>query len=232
MTQFWVIIPAAGVGKRMASTQPKQYLMLNGKTILDTTIEKFLEHPQIAGIAVGVSPDDEYWKQSEWAGNPQVVRFDGGQERSETVLNGLQVLMAIGVADDESVLVHDAARPLVTEAALTRIMAHTGEQGALLAIPCKDTLKLAEEKRSTATVDRSVIWQAQTPQKFPLMALYQGIAAAMEEGIAITDESSAMELIGWQPDLVEGESCNLKITVPEDLVIAQALLSLQPTANS
>lgn len=231
MTQFWVIIPAAGVGKRMASAQPKQYLMLNGKTILDTTIEKFLEHPQITGIAVGVSPDDEYWQQSEWAGNPQVVRFDGGQERSETVLNGLQVLMAIGVSDDESVLVHDAARPLVTEAALTRIMAHTGDQGALLAIPCKDTLKLAEEQRSTATVDRSVIWQAQTPQKFPLMALYQGLASALEEGVAITDESSAMELIGWQPDLVEGESSNLKITVPEDLVIAQALLSIQQTAK-
>lgn len=231
MTQFWVIIPAAGVGKRMASAQPKQYLLLNGKTILDTTIEKFLEHPQIAGIAVGVSPDDEYWQHSEWAGNPQVVRFDGGAERSETVLNGLQVLMAIGIADDASVLVHDAARPLISEAALTRIMAHTGEQGALLAIPCKDTLKLAEEQRATATVDRSVIWQAQTPQKFPLMALYQGIANAMEEGIAITDESSAMELMGWQPDLIEGESHNLKITVPEDLIIAQALLSIHPAQN-
>ncbi|SBS24565.1 2-C-methyl-D-erythritol 4-phosphate cytidylyltransferase [Marinomonas aquimarina] len=232
MTQFWVIIPAAGVGKRMASAQPKQYLMLDGKTILDSTIEKFIEHPQIAGIAVGVSPEDEYWQHSEWAGNTKVVRFDGGDERSETVLNGLQVLMAIGVADEDSVLVHDAARPLVSVEALTRIMAHTGDQGALLAIPCKDTLKLAEQQRSTATVDRSVIWQAQTPQKFPLMALYQGIASALEEGIAITDESSAMELIGWQPDLIEGEPSNLKITVPQDLVIAQALLSLQQTVNS
>lgn len=226
MTQFWVIIPAAGVGQRMATTQPKQYLQLNGQTILDITISKFIEHPQVAGVVVGVSPSDDYWPESQWATHPQVVRFDGGEERSDTVLNGLQVLMALGVADQDFVLVHDAARPLVSESALTRIMAHVGEHGALLALPCKDTLKLAEAQRSTATVDRSVIWQAQTPQKFPLMALYQGIIAAMEEGVAITDESSAMELLGWQPDLIEGEPSNLKITVPDDLVIAQALLSI------
>ncbi|MBM6551334.1 2-C-methyl-D-erythritol 4-phosphate cytidylyltransferase [Marinomonas ostreistagni] len=226
MTQFWVIIPAAGVGQRMASVQPKQYLSLQGQTILDLTISKFVDHPQIAGVAVGVSPDDAYWPDSEWATHPKVVRFDGGEERADTVVNGLQVLLALGVAEQESVLVHDAARPLVSQAALTRIMSHTGEQGALLALPAKDTLKLAEAGRATATVDRSVIWQAQTPQKFPLMALYEGITTAQQEGIAITDESSAMELMDWQPDLIEGEPSNLKITVPDDLVIAQALLSI------
>lgn len=227
MTQFWVIIPAAGVGQRMACIEPKQYLKLNNRTILDITISKFIAHPQVAGVAVGVSPDDAFWDASEWSSHPQVVRFDGGEQRSDTVLNGLQVLMAIGVPEAAQVLVHDAARPLVSQAALTRIMAHTGTQGALLALPCKDTLKLAEQQSATATVDRSVIWQAQTPQKFPLMALYEGILGALEEGIAITDESSAMELLGWQPDLIEGEPSNLKITVPDDLVIAQALLTLQ-----
>ena len=213
----------------MASTHPKQYLKLNNRTILDITISKFVAHANIAGVAVGVSPDDTYWEASEWSTHPTVVRFDGGEERSETVLNGLQVLMAMGVPDHAQVLVHDAARPLVSDAALTRIMTHAGTQGALLALPCKDTLKLAEHERpcATATVDRSVIWQAQTPQKFPLIALYEGILAALEEGVAITDESSAMELIGWQPDLIEGEPSNLKITVPQDLVIAQALLTLQ-----
>lgn len=226
MTQYWVIIPAAGVGKRMASAQPKQYLMLNDKTILDTTISRFIGHPNVAGVVVGVSPDDEYWPDSEWSTHPQVVRFDGGEERSDTVLNGLQVLLALGVSETDSVLVHDAVRPLLSQSALTRIVSHTGEQGALLAIPCKDTLKLANDQCATATVDRSVIWQAQTPQKFPLMALYEGIASATEEGITITDESSAMELLDWQPDLIEGESSNLKITVPDDLVIAQALISI------
>lgn len=228
MTQYWVIIPAAGAGKRMASAIPKQYLILNQRTILDVTISNFLSHPQIGGVAVGVSPNDEHWADSEWATHPQVIRYDGGAERSETVLNGLQVLLAIGLDDAANVLVHDAARPLVTHDALTRIMDYEGSEGALLAIPCKDTLKLAnEEKLSIGTVDRSAIWQAQTPQRFPLMALFEGLSAALEENLDITDESSAMELIGWQPAMIEGEVTNLKITVPEDLVMANAILASQ-----
>jgi 2-C-methyl-D-erythritol 4-phosphate cytidylyltransferase len=226
MTQFWVIIPAAGAGKRMGGKVPKQYLLLNERSVLDITIGKFIDHPQIAGVVVGVSPDDEYWPHSEWETHPQVVRYDGGEERSDTVMNGLQVLMALGVPDEDFVLVHDAARPLVSAAALTRLMNHQGEQGALLAIPCKDTLKLAEQQRASGTVDRSMIWQAQTPQKFPLLALYEALFDAAEQGIVITDESSAMELQDWQPDLIEGEASNLKITVPDDLVIAKALLNI------
>ncbi len=228
MTQYWVIIPAAGAGKRMASAIPKQYLTLNQRTILDVTIANFLSHPQILGVAVGVSPNDEHWANSEWATHPQVIRYDGGTERAETVLNGLQVLLAVGVDEAANVLVHDAARPLVTHDALARIMAHDGSEGALLAIPCKDTLKLANETtQSIGTVDRSAIWQAQTPQKFPLMALLEGLSTALEENLAITDESSAMELLGWQPALIEGEATNLKITVPEDLVMANAILASQ-----
>ncbi|RDL42675.1 2-C-methyl-D-erythritol 4-phosphate cytidylyltransferase [Marinomonas piezotolerans] len=226
MTQYWVIIPAAGVGKRMQSAIPKQYLTLNQQTILDVTIARFLTHPSILGVAVGVSCDDEYWPLSEWATHPQVIRYDGGKQRADTVLNGLQVLQAVGIDGHTDVLVHDAARPLISHSAITRIVEHKGEFGALLAVPSKDTLKLANDSScSQGTVDRSVIWQAQTPQKFPLGALLEGLSTAMEEGLEITDESSAMEQLGWQPTLVEGESTNFKITVPSDLLVAEALLA-------
>ena len=210
----------------MQSAIPKQYLTLNQQTILDVTISRFLTHPSVQGVAVGIHPNDEYWPFSEWATHPQVIRYDGGQERSDTVLNGLQVLLAVGIEEGADILVHDAVRPLISHNAITRIMAHKGEFGALLAIPCKDTLKLSNESNcSQGTVDRSAIWQAQTPQKFPLMALFEGLSSAFEDGVEVTDESSAMEFLGWHPALIEGETSNFKITVPSDLLMAEALLA-------
>jgi len=127
----------------------------------------------------------------------------------------------------QDVLVHDAARPLLSQKALNRIINHSSEQGALLAMPAKDTVKLqvADHPVVDATLDRNAIWLAQTPQKFPAQALLDALEYAQNEGVAVTDECSAMEFFGWHPDLVVGESSNIKITLPEDLLIAEALFS-------
>ena len=123
-------------------------------------------------------------------------------------------------------MVHDAARPLLTATALERIVTNSHPQGAILAIPARDTVKRQTDSgRVQGTLDRNHIWLAQTPQKFPADALYEALQKARQQGIEITDECSAMEFIGWNPDLVVGESSNIKVTLPEDLLIADALFS-------
>ncbi|TDO96411.1 2-C-methyl-D-erythritol 4-phosphate cytidylyltransferase [Marinomonas balearica] len=225
--KFWVVIPAAGVGKRMQSDCPKQYLEIAGKTVLDRTISIFVEHPSIEGVAVGVSIDDGYWKDSIWREHPKIHHYFGGSERSDTVLNGLAYLLDKKRATQhQSVLVHDAARPMLSQAGLDKILQHNGDAGCILALPCRDTIK-SQTAHSTihSTLDRRLLWQAQTPQCFPIGALNNALKKAYDEGGEITDESSAMELIGWQPALIEGEVLNFKITSPEDLILAKALLN-------
>jgi|TARA_R110000744_G_scaffold41334_9_gene93617 2-C-methyl-D-erythritol 4-phosphate cytidylyltransferase len=227
MPPLWVIIPAAGVGQRMQANCPKQYLLLAGQTILDRTINIFMSHPRIAGVIVGVSADDAYWSDSKWHKHDFVHTFVGGRERSDTVQKGLRYMMDITGIQQQDVLVHDAARPLLTYAALDRIIDHSSSQGAILAMPVKDTVKLqiSGQVSVETTLDRSNIWLAQTPQKFPSQALLNALEKAHIEGVSVTDECSAMEFVGWHPDLVVGESSNIKVTLPEDLQIAEALFA-------
>lgn len=227
MTQpLWVIIPAAGVGQRMNAGFPKQYLSLAGETILDRTISIFIDHPMIAGIVVGLGEGDEYWHDSKWLNHEQVSVFVGGNARSDTVLRGLRFLHEQHQVTSQSVLVHDAARPLLTATALARIVENTHPQGAILALPARDTVKRQTATGNVhSTLDRTHIWLAQTPQKFPADALYEALEKANQQAIDITDECSAMEFVGWSPDLVVGESANIKVTLPEDLLIAEALFS-------
>ncbi|QUX91059.1 2-C-methyl-D-erythritol 4-phosphate cytidylyltransferase [Marinomonas sp. A3A] len=224
---LWVIIPAAGVGQRMQANCPKQYLSLAGQTILDRTIEIFISHPLVAGVLIGVGENDAYWLDSKWQQHDLVHSFIGGKERSDTVQKGLRYLLDTVDVMQQEVLVHDAARPLLSQAALNRIIHHASDQGALLAMPAKDTVKLqvSDQPSVDATLDRSAIWLAQTPQKFPAQALLEALEQAQAQGVMVTDECSAMEFVGWHPDLVIGESSNIKITLPEDLLIAEALFS-------
>ncbi|MGO3344665.1 MAG: 2-C-methyl-D-erythritol 4-phosphate cytidylyltransferase [Marinomonas sp.] len=223
---LWVIIPAAGVGQRMQAGFPKQYLSLAGESILDRTISIFVSHPLIAGIVVGLGGDDAYWHESKWIDHPKVSTYIGGKERSETVQFGLVFLQEQHNIIRQSVLVHDAARPLLTQGSLARIIANTNEHGAILALPARDTVK-----RQTAsgkvqnTLNRNDIWLAQTPQKFPASDLLEALKTAHQQAVEITDECSAMEFLGWHPELVIGESRNIKVTLPEDLLIAEALFS-------
>ncbi|WP_417528277.1 2-C-methyl-D-erythritol 4-phosphate cytidylyltransferase [Marinomonas shanghaiensis] len=231
---LWVLIPAAGVGQRMQANCPKQYLSLAGKTILDRSIAVFITHPRIAGVLVGVSENDPYWPDSAWHDHDCVHSFVGGKERSDTVQKGLRYLLGTIDGEEQEVLVHDAARPLLSQTALNRIINHHSAQGALLAMPAKDTIKLqmSDLPLVDATLDRNAIWLAQTPQKFPAHALLEALEKAQAQGISVTDECSAMEFIGWHPDLVVGESSNIKITLPEDLLIAEALFSYLSHSNS
>jgi 2-C-methyl-D-erythritol 4-phosphate cytidylyltransferase len=217
---FWLVIPAAGVGARMAADRPKQYLEVAGRCILEHTLDCFLDHPGLLGVMVCLAVDDPYWPNLALASDPRIRRADGGRERADSVLAGLRALQLAGAAEDDWVLVHDAARPNLARSDLDRLLATlaTDPVGGLLAVPARDTLKRADAAgRVAQTVDRAVIWQAYTPQMFRLGDLRQALDAALAVGVPITDEASALEWVGKAPRLVEGRADNLKVTRPEDL---------------
>lgn len=226
--RFWLVIPAAGIGARMAADRPKQYLQVAGRSILEHTLQRFLDHPALRGVVVSLAADDPYWPVLAVASDPRIRRAAGGRERADSVLAGLETLKNEGAADDDWVLVHDAARPNLALEDLQRLLDSLADDpvGGLLAVPARDTLKRAgADGRVQETVDRSVIWQAYTPQMFRLGALRQALAQALRAQVAITDEASAMEWAGLAPRLVEGRADNLKVTRPEDLQYLQVLWS-------
>lgn len=217
---FWALIPAAGVGARMLADRPKQYLQLAGKSILEHTLDCFLDHPQLRGLVVSLSVDDAYWPTLPYASNERIQRADGGSERADSVLNGLIRLAELGAGENDWVLVHDAARPNLSRYDLDLLLAELAadDVGGLLAVPARDTLKRAgPDGRVQETVDRSLIWQAYTPQMFRLGNLHRVLADALVSGVQVTDEASAIEWSGQAPRLIEGRADNLKITRPEDL---------------
>ncbi|MDF0730531.1 2-C-methyl-D-erythritol 4-phosphate cytidylyltransferase [Pseudomonas entomophila] len=217
---FWAVIPAAGVGARMVADRPKQYLQLGGQTILEHSLDCFLDHPALKGVVVSIAADDPYWPGLRCAGDPRIQRAAGGRERADSVLNALLLLHAQGAADGDWVLVHDAARPNLARSDLDKLLHELADDpvGGLLAVPARDTLKRADAQgRVAATVDRSTIWQAYTPQMFRLGTLHRALAECLVSEVAVTDESSAIEWAGHAPRLVEGRSDNLKVTRPEDL---------------
>ena len=217
---FWVVIPAAGVGSRMQADRPKQYLKLGQRSLIEHTLDCFLDQPGLLGLVVCLSPEDGWWSQLPCAADPRITRTDGGRERADSVLNGLHRLAELGAAADDWVLVHDAARPNLAESDLLKLLAQLQDDpvGGLLAVPVRDTLKLADaDGRVSSTPDRSLYWQAYTPQMFRLGALCSALGDALAAGAVITDESSAMEWAGHRPRLVEGRADNIKITRPEDL---------------
>lgn len=220
LPSFWALIPAAGIGSRMRADRPKQYLQLADKTIIEHTLACFLGHPQLRGVVVSLAADDPYWPGLACADDPRIQRAEGGAERADSVLNGLLRLSEQGAEQHDWVLVHDAARPNLARGDLDVLLAQLASDpvGGLLAVPARDTLKRAGvDGRVQATVDRSAIWQAFTPQMFRLGELQRALADALIAGVAITDEASAMEWAGLAPRLIEGRADNLKVTRPEDM---------------
>ncbi len=219
-TQFWLVIPAAGVGARMVADRPKQYLPVGDRCILEHTLHCFLDHPGLLGVVVCVAPDDPFWPQLPVAHDSRIRRAPGGRERADSVLAGLQMLLDEGADVGDWVLVHDAARPNLAREDLDRLLSGLADDpvGGLLAVPARDTLKrVGLDGRVLETVDRSVIWQAYTPQMFRLGALREALKHALEQGVAVTDEASAMEWTGQAPRLIEGRADNLKVTRPDDM---------------
>ncbi len=220
LPSFWVVIPAAGVGSRMRADRPKQYLQLGGQSIIEHTLDCFLDHPTLAGVTVCIAPNDPYWPNLPCAGDPRIQRAPGGRERCDSVLNGLRRLSELGANEHDWVLVHDAARPNLAREDLDRLLLELADDsiGGLLAVPARDTLKrVGLDGRVVETVDRSVIWQAFTPQMFRLGMLRDALMGALDAAVLVTDEASALEWAGHAPKVVEGRADNLKVTRPEDL---------------
>ena len=222
----WAIVPAAGSGSRMAAEVPKQYLKILGKTILEHTVERLASHPLITGVVVAIAPDDKHWDSLSFDTKKPVIKTLGGAERCHSVKNALYEVTR-HAKDQDWILVHDAARPCLRHEDLDRLFKQLSQHmvGGLLGYPVKDTMKRADNKQRVAeTVDRSHLWHALTPQMFRLHLIKKVLNESIQKGIVVTDESSAMEQAGYQPKLVEGHADNIKITTPEDLAVAEALL--------
>lgn len=223
---IWVIIPAAGVGKRMGSDTPKQYLSLNGKSIIEHTLSVFDGHESISEIIVAVSESDEYWPSLNINLSKPLHVAKGGNERCDSVLNGLKFLEN-KAADSDWVLVHDAARPCLRQEDLSLLLDTLEEHavGGILAVSVRDTMKRStDENIIKETVDRENLWHALTPQMFRYGLLKSSLESALNDNKVITDEASAIELAGYQPVLVEGHADNLKVTRAEDLELAAFFL--------
>lgn len=224
---YWAVVPAAGVGSRMRADRPKQYLSIGGRTVLEHTLTALADCPRIRALVVVISPEDPYWSGLSLNLDKPLLVTSGGQERADSVLNGLEALPPEATAEDW-VLVHDAARPCLRQEDLQRLFAPPHDEGAILAVPAKDTKKLAgADGRIEQTLDRSRMWQALTPQMFRLGPLKKALRSARKRSLAVTDEASAMEFAGYRPDLVEGHADNIKITRPEDLALAEFYLHQQ-----
>jgi 2-C-methyl-D-erythritol 4-phosphate cytidylyltransferase len=230
VTRLFAIVPAAGVGRRMGGEVPKQYLALGGQSVLEHTLARIAGQPGIVRVIVPVAAHDVRFATLTLP--PTCVAVTGGAERCHSVLAGLDAL-AGEAADDDWVLVHDAARPCVRGADIARMVAEleSNAVGGILAVPVRDTLKrCAADGRIEATVSRDGLWQAQTPQMFRFRLLREAIEAALAGGELVTDEAQAVERAGHVPRVVAGHGDNLKITQPEDLDLAARILAAQAAA--
>ncbi len=224
------LIPAAGIGSRMKSDCPKQYLMVAGKTIIEHTLLSLLLNPQISQIFIALSPEDDQFSQLEIANNARIKTIIGGAQRADSVLAGLNALTAAEYDEKTWVLVHDAARPCLHQNDLNNLIQLIDVPsccGGILAAPVRDTMKRGAKGSNTIdhTVERAELWHALTPQFFPLKLLKQCLSTALNQQAVITDEASALEYCGYQPTLVLGRADNLKVTQPEDLALAEFYLS-------
>ncbi len=226
---FAFVVPAAGVGARMQSDKPKQYIQLGDKTVLEHTINKLKATIPNALIIVAISENDAYFPDLTLPDN--VITVLGGKERADSVLNALNYLTTNHLVD--WVLVHDAARPLVLPSDIRTLISHCQSRhcGGILASKVRDTIKQGSEFVE-ATVPREALWQAQTPQMFLLNDLTAALTNALNENVAITDEASAIEWAGGKVQLVSSRADNIKLTTPDDIAIAEFLIAKQILENN
>jgi 2-C-methyl-D-erythritol 4-phosphate cytidylyltransferase len=216
----------------MQSAIPKQYLPLLGRPVILHTIERLCAHPRIQGVIVGVAREDQHWPSlvAELKRLPKFLgTCPGGETRADTVLNGLKELMQHAQPDDW-VLVHDAVRPCVRHGDIDKLISAVGagEEGGLLAFPVSDTVKRVDNVgRVLETVSRAGLWRAATPQMFRINALVQALEKAMKAGKEITDEASAIEATGSHPSVVACHTDNIKITLADDLALAELYMKQQ-----
>jgi 2-C-methyl-D-erythritol 4-phosphate cytidylyltransferase / 2-C-methyl-D-erythritol 2,4-cyclodiphosphate synthase len=224
--RYWLVMPAAGTGRRFGRELPKQYAPLHGRTMLEWALAPFLNDQRCAGIVVVVAPDDTYW-QRNGAFSQKVITAIGGAARSDSVARGLEAL-ADRASPEDWVLVHDAARPCLPREDLDRLLEQLGEHpiGGILATPLADTLKQSADPGHLAgTIDRAGLWRALTPQMFRYARLCEALDAAARAARAPTDEAQAIEWQGEQPAIVIGSASNIKVTTVQDLQMASDWLT-------
>ena len=222
MPRHDALVPAAGCGARFGAEVPKQYLELAGRPLIHHALAALCACERIDRVCVILAPDDAWWRTYDWSGLGDKLQtvFCGGATRAQSVANGLA---ACSLADDDWVLVHDAARPCLSQEMLAALCEELADDpvGGLLAVPVADTLKRADaDQRVAATEGRDGLWQAQTPQMFR----YGVLRGALAAGLALTDEAAAVEAAGLLPRLVRADASNLKVTYPADLRLAQFIL--------
>jgi len=219
----WALIPCAGTGSRAGAAGPKQYQTLAGKPMVMHTLAAFSEVSRIDQTLVVVSPEDTFFQTPQALNASFLIAACGGSTRATSVFNGLNALLDEGAVAHDWVLVHDAARCLITPEQINQLLdaCLSDEVGGLLALPLSDTLKVSLGGRVAATLPRADKWLAQTPQMFRIGSLLEALELA---GDAVTDESSAIEAMGLSPKLVAGSAQNFKVTYPQDFELAQAVL--------
>lgn len=224
MARFHIVIPAAGIGNRMETAIPKQYLPISGKPMISYSIQTFFASLRIASIHLALSPEDYFWRNLDLAANSRLqLHYTGGETRAQTVLNTLYAMKS-QVDVDDWILVHDAARPGLTLALLDTLLdsLENDAVGGLLALPLADTLKQSNaDARVKTTIPRDGLWQAQTPQMFR----YRLLTNALEnfDGVP-TDEAQAIEALGFEPKLVTGSLRNMKVTYPQDMALMELFI--------
>jgi 2-C-methyl-D-erythritol 4-phosphate cytidylyltransferase / 2-C-methyl-D-erythritol 2,4-cyclodiphosphate synthase len=243
MRRLWAIVPAAGRGERFASSAqhhlPKQYTPILGSTVLEWSLRALLVEPRIHAIVVVLAAGDTHWPSvSARLNSPKLLTAIGGAQRQDSVINGLEFLAALA-ADDDWILVHDAARPCLSPGdigALADALEHQSGSGAsqaggaVLAAPIVDTVK-RDSPSGVETIDRTGLWRALTPQVFTFAQLRRALQEAARAGAAVTDEAQAMERIGVRAVLVRGSPFNIKVTRAEDLSVAAAILKMQESSQ-
>ena len=227
-TRLWAVVPAAGSGSRFSKTELKQYQYIQNRTVLEHTVNR-LNTLDLAGCVLAIGENDNFARTLSFNHKEKLHFCLGGVERVNSVFNALIYLSDIADEDDW-VLVHDAARPCVTQENLQLLVntAIAHNQSAILAIPVRDTLKLVHtENQIEKTVSRELLWQAQTPQMAKLKILKNALETALANDIVITDEASALEYINQPVQVVQGRSDNIKITYADDLELARLILQSQ-----
>jgi 2-C-methyl-D-erythritol 4-phosphate cytidylyltransferase len=224
MPKVFALVLAAGQGTRIGDPVPKQYLPIAGKPMMFHSIDALARVSRVERLFVVLAPLDRHWGEHDWSALPEKIEatFCGGAHRAESVLNTLKFLEG-RIAKDDWVLVHDAARPCIDTELVEQFLDEIGDDvvGGLLEMPLADTLKRAEEhQRVEATIPRSGLWRAQTPQMFR----YEMLRRGLEKNPQATDESEAVETLGHAPRLAEGENSNIKVTFAEDIHIAELIL--------
>ncbi len=228
---IWAIVPAAGTGSRSGLDIPKQYQLLLGKPMLHHVLDVLSSHPDVDGICLALAAEDTHWAGIHKWHSKALRTCIGGAARSESVLLAIAALQDV-LGKEDFVLVHDAARPCLSFDDLNQLIqsASAHPVGALLAGKIKDTVKRSDqESQVEGTLDRSSLWRAFTPQMFPAISLQRALQHAKQEGVQVTDESSAMERLGLSPLLVEGSDDNIKVTLASDFALAEAILSTRNT---